>query len=85
VLEATGGYNLERKSWIGGLSGGLGAQQIGERGAAQTEWHIEGRLGRRWGVGNRVELFGLITNSAVSSTSGAFRYRSAGVSLRLGL
>jgi len=85
VLEATGGYNFEQGSWAAGLSGGLGAQQVGERGAAQTEWHLEGRVGRRWGIGNRIDLFGMVTNSAVSSTSGAFRYRSAGLSVRLGL
>jgi tetratricopeptide (TPR) repeat protein len=85
VLEATAGYSLERGLWVGGLSGGLGAQQVGERGAAQSEWHVEGRVGRRWGTGNRVELFGLVTNSAVSSTSGAFRHRSAGLTVRLGL
>jgi thioredoxin-like negative regulator of GroEL len=85
VLEATAGYSLETGFWSGNLGGGLGAQQVGKRGAAQSEWHVEGRLGRRWGVGNRVELFGLVTNSAVSSTNGAFRYRSAGLSLRLGI
>lgn len=85
VLEGTADYSLETGTWTGSLGGGLGAQQVGERGAAQSEWHIEGRLGRRWGIGNRVELFGLVTNSAVSSTSGAFRYRSAGLTVRLGL
>ncbi len=85
VLEGIAGYNLQRGRWVGSLSGGLGAQQIGEQGAAQTEWHVEGRLGRHWGEGNRVELFGQATNSAVSSTTGAFRYRSAGLIARLGL
>jgi hypothetical protein len=85
VLEGTAGYGYESRSWLLNLSGGLGAQQVGEGGAAQTEWHVEGRAGPRWGSGNRLELFGLITNSAVSSTTGAFRYRSAGLSLRLGL
>jgi tetratricopeptide (TPR) repeat protein len=85
VLEATAGYNLEQGTWVGGLSGGLGAQRVGDGGAAQSEWHLEGRVGRRWGVGNRVDLFGMVTNSAVSSTSGAFRYRSAGLTVRLGL
>jgi Flp pilus assembly protein TadD len=85
VLEANAGYNFESRVWGGSLSGGLGAQQVGERGAAQSEWHLEGRVGPRWGSGNRIELFGLITNSAVSSTSGAFRYRSAGLTARLGL
>jgi hypothetical protein len=42
-------------------------------------------VGPRWGAGNRVELFGLVTNSAVSSTTGAFRYSSAGVLARLTL
>jgi hypothetical protein len=85
LLEALGGYNLESGMWDGRFSGGLGAQRIGTEGAAQGEWHLEARLGRRWGASNRIELFGLVTNSAVSSTSGAFRYRSAGASVRLGL
>jgi Flp pilus assembly protein TadD len=85
LLEAVGGYNLANGMWEGRFSGGLGAQQIGEQGETQSEWHLEARLGRRWGLANRVELFGMVTNSAVSSTSGAFRYRSAGMSVRLGL
>ena len=85
VFEATAGYNHESNRWVGSLSGGLGVQQVGKRGAAQSEWHVEGRLGPRWGRGNRIEFFGLVTNSAVSSTSGAFRYRSAGLTVRLGL
>jgi tetratricopeptide (TPR) repeat protein len=85
VLEGVGGWNLEGSAWIAGLSGGLGAQKIGRQGAARTEWHLEGRMGQRWGRGNRIELFGLVTNSAGSSTTGAFRYRSAGLTVRLGL
>jgi Tfp pilus assembly protein PilF len=85
VLEATAGYSADSPTWTGSLGGGLGAQQVGQRGVAQSEWHIDGRVGRKWGVGNRVELFGLLTNSAVSSTSGAFRYRSGGLIVRLGL
>lgn len=85
LLEGIAGYNLDRGQWDGRLSGGLGAQQIGRTGAAQSEWHVEARLGRRWGTGNRLDVFGAVTNSAVSSTSGAFRYRTAGVALRVGL
>jgi hypothetical protein len=85
LLEAVGGYNLASGAWHGRFSGGLGAQRIGEQGDGQSEWHLEARVGRRWGTGNRVEVFGLVTNSAVSSTSGAFRYRSAGMALTLGL
>jgi hypothetical protein len=85
VLEGVAGYSRENRRWTLSVSGGVGAQQIGERGAAQSEWHLEGRVGPRWGSGNRVELFGLVTNSAVSSTSGAFRYRAAGLIARIGL
>ena len=85
MLEGTAGYDVEDRHWIGVMNGGFGAQKVGERGSAQSEWHLEGRLGQKWGVGNRVELFGLITNSAVSSTTGAFRYRAAGLTVRLGL
>lgn len=85
LLEALAGYKLDSGPWSGRLGGGLGGQEIGRGGATQTEWHLEARLGRRWGVGNRVEAFGLVTNSAVSSTTGAFRYRSAGVLARIGL
>lgn len=85
LFEGVAGYAFENRSWGVSFSGGLGAQQVGERGSAQTEWHVEGRAGPRWGSGNRIELFGLVTNSAVSSTTGAFRYRAAGLTVRLGL
>ena len=85
LLEGLAGYNLENGQWDGRFSGGLGAQEIGRGAVAQSEWHLEARIGRRWGVGNRLDVFGAVTNSAVSSTSGAFRYRTAGVSVRLGL
>lgn len=85
LLEGVVGYSLEGDRWDGHVSAGLGAQQIGRDGVAQSEWHVEARLGRRWGAGNRIEGFGGVTNSALSSTSGAFRYRTAGVSLKLGL
>jgi tetratricopeptide (TPR) repeat protein len=85
VLEGTAGYSHETGSWGASLSGGLGAQQIGSEGTAQSEWHLEGRAGPRWGSGNRIEVFGLVTNSAVSSTTGAFRYRAAGLIARIGL
>lgn len=85
LLEGLAGYKLEGRRWDGRLSAGLGAQQIGRRGSTQNEWHIEARVGRRWGTGNRFDVFGGATNSAVSSTTGAFRYRTAGVSVRVGI
>jgi hypothetical protein len=85
VLEGIAGYSLENRSVIASVGGGVGGQQVGKGGDSQTEWHVEGRVGRKWGTGNRIEVFGLVTNSAVSSTTGAFRYRSAGINVRLGL
>jgi Flp pilus assembly protein TadD len=85
LLEGTAGYSHESGNWGASLSGGLGAQQIGKDGAAQSEWHLEGRVGPQWGNGNQIEVFGLVTNSAVSSTTGAFRYRAAGLIARIGL
>ncbi|MFL5473820.1 MAG: tetratricopeptide repeat protein [Gemmatimonadales bacterium] len=85
LLEGTAGYSHETGKWGASLSGGLGAQQIGEEGAAQSEWHLEGRVGPRWSSGSRIEVFGLVTNSAVSSTTGAFRHRAAGLIARIGL
>jgi hypothetical protein len=85
LLEATASAGIGNTRWDGQLSGGLGAQQVGRAGDTQTEWHIEGRVGRNWGEGNRIEAFGGVTNSAVSSTTGAFRYRTAGLSLKLGI
>jgi Flp pilus assembly protein TadD len=85
VLEGVAGFDHESRTLLASVSGGLGAQQVGAQGEAQIEWHLEGRAGPRWGAGNRIELFGLFTNSAVSSTTGAFRYGSAGVTIRLAL
>jgi hypothetical protein len=85
LLEGTAAARIGNDQWAAELSGGLGGQQVGRSGDTQTEWHIEGRLGRNWGEGNRFEAFGGVTNSAVSSTTGAFRYRHAGVLLRLGI
>jgi tetratricopeptide (TPR) repeat protein len=85
LLEATGAIRVESGGWNARLSGGLGGQQIGRGGDTQTEWHVEARVGKGWGEGNRLEGFGGVTNSAVSSTTGAFRYRSAGLLLRVGI
>jgi hypothetical protein len=85
LLEGTGAIRVGDDWWDARLSGGLGGQQVGRGGDTQTEWHVEGRIGRNWGDGNRIEGFGGVTNSAVSSTTGAFRFRTAGVLIRLGL
>jgi hypothetical protein len=85
LLEGTAALSTGDGTWDGTLSGGLGGQQIGRSGDTQTEWHVEARAGVNWGDGNRLEGFGGVTNNAASSTTGAFRYRTAGLLLTLGL
>jgi len=85
VLEARGGYSAAWKGWSARVSGGAGIQQVGKGADTQSELHAELRVSRDWAAINRVELFGSITNSAVSSTTGAFRYGTLGLSVRLGL
>jgi hypothetical protein len=85
VGEVRGSYTYGLRRWEARLSGGLGAQQIGQGGRAQSEWHAEARVARRWSVINEVALSGGFSNSAESSTTGAFRYYTAALSLRLGL
>jgi hypothetical protein len=85
VGEARGSFTYGIRRWELRLSGGLGAQQIGEGSTAQSEWHAEVRGARRWSVDNEVALSGGFSNSAESSTTGAFRYYTGALIVRLGL
>lgn len=85
VYEARAGYARSGLVWTGRVSGGLGVQQVGSGSRTQSEWHLEGRLGRKWGLMNSVEVFAGLSNSAESSTTGAFEYRTAGIIVRVGL
>ncbi len=85
VGEVRGSYTYGARAWAARLSAGVGAQQIGIGADAQSEWHAEARIARRWATINEVALSGGLTNSAVSSTTGAFRYYTMALSLRLGL
>jgi len=85
VGEARGSYTYGVRRWEARLSGGLGLQQVGKGATAQSEWHAEARVLRRWSISNEVALSGGISNSAESSTTGAFRYYTAALSVRLGL
>jgi tetratricopeptide (TPR) repeat protein len=80
--ELRAGYLTSSHGWETRLSGGAGVQQTSGS-SAQAEWHVEGRLARRWSTLNLVELFGGVTNSVASSVSGAFRYRTAGLRIVL--
>ena len=72
------------KPWSGRVGAGLGVQQVGRGVATQSEWHGEGRLACRWAVTNQVELAAGASNSANTSTSGAYRYLSSALTLRIG-
>ena len=83
------GWTWRSTGWTARVSGGRGAQQAFRGAEAQVEWHGEGRFGRGWGPGgvdrNIVEVFGGISNSLESSASGAFRHRTAGLRISIGL
>jgi Flp pilus assembly protein TadD len=85
ILEARAVYAWRRGQWGARGDGGLGTQQVGSGGNAQSEWHLGLSLSREWWSNGAVVLGGAITNSAASSTTGAFRYRSITLSLRQGL
>lgn len=79
LVEGRGSYRFTTSPWHGRLSAGLGVQQVGKGGNAQLEGHIEARAGRNWSGENTVDAFAGFSTSAESSTTGAFRYYTAGV------
>jgi tetratricopeptide (TPR) repeat protein len=83
--EARAGWSRGWSQWHARLSGGLGVQQVSRGTRSQAEWHLEGRLSRNWTRFNVVEVFAGLTNSAESSTTGAFRYRTAGIVILIAL
>lgn len=85
VAEGRGTYWRTIGSWTTSLAAGLGLQQAGSNGSAQFEYNFEARLARRWGTINEVALVGALSNSQVSSTTGAFRYYTALLTARIGL
>jgi len=85
ILEARAVYAWRRGQWSARGDGGLGAQQVFKGAKTQSEWHLGLSLSREWWSNGAVVLGGAITNSAASSTTGAFRYRSITLSLRQGL
>jgi tetratricopeptide (TPR) repeat protein len=86
VGEARGSYTwVVRGGWEGRVSGGLGVQQVDTDGRAQSQWHFELRVAHRWAALNEAALSGGISNSALSSTTGAYRYYTTALTVRLGL
>jgi tetratricopeptide (TPR) repeat protein len=85
TVEARAVYTRRRGQWGARGDGGFGTQQVLKNGKAQSEWHLGVSLSREWWSNGELVLGGAITNSAASSTTGAFRYRSLTLSLRQGL
>ncbi len=85
IVEARGGYARAGRNWETRLSGGLGGQQIGAGVGWQFEGHAEGRAVWWFSRRNRLEAFAGITNSAYLSATGAYRWGTAGLVVRLGL
>jgi tetratricopeptide (TPR) repeat protein len=85
TAEIRAGFARPGRTWESRLSGGLGGQQIGTSGAWQVAWHAEGRAAKRFATRHQIELFAGISNSALSSTTGAYRWGTIGAVIRLGL
>lgn len=83
--EVRAGWLHADLAWTARVAGGLGVQQAFRGAESQAEWHADASLGRKWGGGNLVELFGGVSNSLERSVTGAYRYRSAGLRVTLGL
>ncbi|HTK56069.1 MAG TPA: hypothetical protein VL295_04550, partial [Gemmatimonadales bacterium] len=84
LIEVRGGAAKRWGPWSGRLAGGLGTQSINSA-SGQNAWHAEFRLTRAFRVIDEVGIFGSITNAASASTTGAFKYKSAGLTARIGL
>lgn len=85
LAEARGSYTYAWSGWEARAGGGLGVQDIGEGADVQGAWHLDGRVARKWGVANEAALSMGWTNSAASSTTGAFRYFTGTLMGRIGL
>jgi tetratricopeptide (TPR) repeat protein len=83
--EIRGSYTYGLRGWSGRLLAGVGLQQIGSGTGTDGEWRAELKVARRWSVINEIALSGGMNNSAISSASGAYRYYTAVLSMRLGL
>lgn len=85
TAEVRGGWLHDDLEWTARAAGGLGVQEAFRGAERQAEWHADASLGRKWGVANAVEIFGSVSNSLERTVTGAYRYRSAGLRVTLGL
>jgi len=85
-LETRGSWTRQFQGrWEARVSAGVGVQQIEAGSSLQGEWHLEGRIARQFRLVDEVALSGGLTNSAASSTTGAYRYYTAALTGRIGL
>ena len=85
-LEGRGSWTRQFQGrWEARVSGGLGVQQIDTGTSLQGEWHLEGRIARQFRLVDEIALSGGLTNSAASSTTGAYRFYTAALTARIGL
>ncbi|HEU4801333.1 MAG TPA: tetratricopeptide repeat protein [Gemmatimonadales bacterium] len=85
MLEARAGWSRVRPTWEASVSGGLGGQQPFADADWQAEWHAEVNAAVRPAERLKLGAFGAVTNSVERSVTGAYRYRTAGVRLEIGL
>jgi len=85
VVEGRGGYARIGPTWETRVSGGAGVQQVGIGGGWQFEGHVEGRAAYWFADRNRIEAFAGVSNSAFLSATGAYRWGTAGLVLRIGI
>lgn len=85
VVSLRGGYARAGSTWVTRLSGGVGVQQIGQSGDWEFEGHVEGRAAWWFGAASRLEAFAGVSNGAYLSATGASRWGTAGLLIRLGL
>lgn len=81
AAEATVGWTHDGPRWAGAINAGYGAQRIDTL-ATQGQWHLDGRLSRRWGPSWTAELVGGRSTSAAASAVGAYAYTTLGLTLR---
>ncbi|NOT32952.1 MAG: hypothetical protein HOP12_02145 [Candidatus Eisenbacteria bacterium] len=74
-----------RGAWTGRLNASVGSQQVGAEAATQLAWRVTGDVQCAWAPLHRIVASVGASNSAASSTTGAYRYLTAALGLRLGL
>lgn len=85
LAEARTTLARSHRAWTGRVNAGLGAQQVGARATTQLAWRAAGEVQYGWATINRIVGSIGASNSAASSTTGAYRYLTAAVALRMGI